>query len=337
MDAFARLGLSVVVAFLLGGCPPGASNNPGRSFLGACRDGDVKVCVGQCVTPVGLGEFCYTDPCNVLAIGANLTVCGGNLRCDPTPVPGDVVGGRQLPPGTGICRAVSNNPMIPVACNPTAVLGSAASPCPHNPGWFCASIANPACVARPANLPAGSLGVCTLPLGEGQSTCDGDWTDVLNQTLGRTPICHPCSPGLRCHQGTCRRRCDAGVGGMGACQPTSGEFGQPYEYRCETVPTMQAAAAGHCSNAMQICLRVARHNFACPPPSFETRSTTIASVPFVPFGPIRPGYVYRGLQSAHDYNELYTVQENQCTQLVPVLASPSNPFNGNRQEPCLDP
>ena len=213
------------MALLLGGCPPRASNNPGRSFLGACRDGDVKVCVGQCVTPVGLGEFCYTDPCNVLAIGANLTVCGGNLRCDPTPVPGDVVGGGMLPPGTGICRAVSNNPMIPVVCNPTAVPGSAASPCPHNPGWFCASVANPACVARPANLPAGSLGVCTLPLGEGQTTCDGDWTDVLNQTVGRTPICHPCSPGLRCHQGTCRRRCDAGVGGMGACQPTSGEFG----------------------------------------------------------------------------------------------------------------
>lgn len=166
--------MMVAVALALAGCPPAASNKPGRSFLGACGANQVKACVGQCVTPVGLGQPCYLDPCHPLAIGTAIDVCAGNLRCDPTPVPGDVVGGGMLPPGTGICREAPNNGAIPTACDPRAVPGSLANPCPHNPGWFCSGVVNPSCGVLPANLPAGAQGFCTLPLGEGDTNCDGD-------------------------------------------------------------------------------------------------------------------------------------------------------------------
>lgn len=93
---------------------------------------------------------------------------------------------------------------------------------------------------------------------------------------------------------------------------------------------------------MQICMRVGRHLNACPPPSFdglrtpsfETRPSTIASLPFIPFG--TRANPLQGVQSSHDYNEVYSAAELMCTQRVPFNANPANPFGGSRQEACLD-
>lgn len=264
-----QLATTIVLALLLGGCPPTLA--PGRGFLPACGRNQVKVCVGQCALEVGENATCNVDPCvNNVGNPPVLRVCRQGLTCRP----------NGLRPNEGSCTTIANPPPnreTPMVCDPGAALGSDANQCIHNPGMFCKGLQ---CPFQPNNLPAGALGSCAFPLGEGSTGCDGDWGSVLNPRQG-TPVCSPCGPGLRCFQNTCRRRCDAEVGGINACRPPSAPYlmdggvsrTDMYDYRCELVSENQSSAQ---SGVFALCTRAAPHLAMCPiARSFETRSVAL--------------------------------------------------------------
>ncbi len=247
-----------------------ARNPPGRNFQPACAAGQVRVCNGQCVLSVPANGYCRLDECSSAPspVARPIGYCSGNLRCDPAGVPqNDPAFG-----GFGICRPV---PPQTVSCDPQAVRGTDANPCPgvsfcQTVGTRLANGSLPAgvCAVRPNLVGANTSAICTNPLPEGASNCDGSWGEVVYPASGgNRTICNPCGPGLVCESGVCRRSCATQLqlpsASVAACvpDPSPGNF----QYAClqsvDLLPTNR-------------CIRQSPHLATCPPAvSFETLPT----------------------------------------------------------------
>jgi hypothetical protein len=274
------LMVSCIAAFCAG-CGPGVE--PGVTFggyAGTCAAGERKVCLGRCAQVAALGGACDRDPCaNSLADA--VVVCGAGLRCEPS--------SGASPRGT--CRPIPTdlgNPPRVGRCNPDALLGSEANPCGQftvvataragsvSTPSFCKPLGNDfSCVpSNPTNA------VCSATRVEGES-CDGDWEDVLSgsQTV-RSRLCEPCGPGFRCANSvtggprTCLRRCDANVGGAGACRAAQ-NTDRPWVYQCQQQPWQRPASGDMAPTTVPtpVCIRVGQHLGVCGASiaSFETR------------------------------------------------------------------
>ncbi len=262
-----------------------ARNTPGRNFQAACARGQQRVCNGQCVPIMAANGLCRLDECSNASapLGAQTGYCGGNLRCDPGAVPAN--DDRYM--GLGRCSAVPDNA---VSCDPLARRGTDANPCPGVS--FCQTVGAvgaggtlpPGICAERPNIPGPPrTAICNNPLEEGQSNCDGNWTDVLNPVAPRT-ICRPCGPGLSCDTGICRRSCAPQLQlpvpgtGIGACVQTA--VGRSFVYGCVTQPGV---------NVPPECIRQSAHGASCPPRS-STETLRVAEVTGrrQVFGVVRP-------------------------------------------------
>jgi hypothetical protein len=261
---------SLAVGALLIGCNF-ARNAPGRNFQPACAPGQVRVCNGQCVPSISENGFCRLDECSSATspVARPIGYCRGNLRCDPAAVP-------QNDPafeGFGLCRPV---PPQTVTCDPQAVRGSDANPCPGVS--FCQTVGRrlangglPAgvCAVQPNLVGPNTNAICTNPLPEGAPNCDGSWSEVVfPASSGHRTICNPCGPGLVCDSGQCRRSCTAQLQlpspGLAACVLDPAD--SSYQYAC--MPSQALLPTNR-------CLRLSPHRAACPPASsFETLATT---------------------------------------------------------------
>lgn len=218
------VGALVVAGFSLTDCGPTQACN-----AEPCAEGQQRVCVDQCVTPVAANQPCSFDSCHPQG------TCGTGLACFPLPVFGSDLPGRCLTNSFGglaqTC-APADDPNLPYTdlcanetyCRPGLCVGSGESRC-----------------SNPVRL---------------GGACDSNLDD---------PKCRACEPGTFCIAGVCTRSCeevsDCPCGAQARCGTIPGTTGgnfcsecrgqgqscSPYSQCCDPTtqcgPTRTSAAA----------------------------------------------------------------------------------------------
>lgn len=238
---------------LLAGCPPSRikSPPPRRTAPAACAPGQIRRCLGDCVTPQQQDQPCTPNECSPGAL-----VCAAGLACVAGPSASPA---RCMPP---LPPAEPGNTGAFQACDPSVApnrveLGGA--------NWTSnACVNNSVCLrtfpdtSRPGQClridqgANGSTnprqGACVGPAIDGEA-CDSDFTTAQTTrgvtTAGTTTrlTCRPCAPGLACHNNICRRPCfdpgNPGAVGLSACPRNSllQQSGSTNEFQCSVIAT----------------------------------------------------------------------------------------------------
>lgn len=312
---------ALFISGLLAGCGPAEvrSVEPARRDPVACASGQIRVCLGRCVTPAQLDQPCTPSSSSATECSPGFIPCAAGLAC--VSGPGNVAA-RCTPP------LPANGPPTQLpspdlhTCDPTLPRGTVvfgtngnvrSNSCVNNTVCMRTSRGTTAttCVTvapGPGGVPTPIEGLCVAGAVDGE-TCDSTWDTAITTAgtpSGAAMTCRPCMPGLFCVNNRCTRPClqmPAATGGLdpglNSCprDPTPLNDGRLNQYACQplynaSTPTAAEVAAGMTrtfallsSTPNTVCATCAATRGSCSVENtfdVRERSSQLVSVPVLP-------------------------------------------------------